>query len=87
MDRRDALIALLGVPLLASCGTEESDTADIDSAETSEEDDGMADYLFVMESGGVRFEGDTLTLVDMKPLTLYFTDRPDEYADTSPSRN
>jgi hypothetical protein len=83
MDRRQALrtigLSTLAAPLLASCAAEEEDRADIENPEQGE-DDGMADFLFVQEAEGIRFEGDRMTLLDVSPKTLFFTDRPQELA-------
>jgi len=39
-----------------------------------------AELLFVQEAEGVTFEGDTLTLVGVRPQVLFFTDRPQRVA-------
>ena len=42
----------------------------------------MADFLFVQTSKGMRFDKNTnkLTLTDVAPTTLFFTDRPERLA-------
>ena len=39
-----------------------------------------AELLFVQEAEGVTFEGDTLTLIGVRPQVLFFTDRPQRVA-------
>ena len=39
-----------------------------------------AELLFVQESEGITFEGDTLTLIGVRPQVLFFTDRPQRVA-------
>jgi hypothetical protein len=43
-------------------------------------DDGLVELLFVQEAAGARLEGVTLTLIDVKPRTLFFADRPEDIA-------
>ena len=51
-------------------------------AQTAAESGGAveAELLFVQEAEGVTFEGDTLTLVGVRPQVLFFTDRPQRVA-------
>jgi hypothetical protein len=39
-----------------------------------------AELLFVQESKGVTFDGDTLTMTGVEPQVLFFTDRPERLA-------
>jgi len=53
-----------------------SETTDMEP----EEDDGLVELLFVQKSKGMRFENGGLTLVDVDPETLFFSDRPQDIA-------
>jgi len=81
MDRRKALMTLgissLTLPHLISCGKD--DQADIPKKEQAA-DDGLVELLFVQEAENVQFEDDGMTMVNVNPKTLFFTDRPDEIA-------
>ncbi len=83
MDRRKALqtigLSTLAAPFLVSCARDEEDRVATENSEQPE-DDGMADFLFVQEAEGVRFEGDRMILLNVSPKTLFFTDRPQELA-------
>ena len=84
MNRRQALttIGLTSVAgtLLASCeGNDDQQSADTVEPESSA-DDGLVELLFVQNSTGMRFDGDALTLVNVDPQTLFFSDRPDDIA-------
>src|SRR5262245_45870874 len=52
------------------------------AAETPEDKAKAADFLFVQTSKGMKFDKATnkLTLTDVAPLTLFFTDRPERLA-------
>ena len=81
MDRRKALTMLglssLVLPQLVSCAKDEQ--SEIVNKEEPQ-DDGMVDFLFVLEAQNVKFEGNQMTLIDVSTKTLFFTDRPDEIA-------
>lgn len=87
MNRRDALakigLSSLAGTLLVAC-EQESETATTAVADKmvpeQPADDGLVELLFVQEAGGVTFSGDTLTLTELNPHTLYFADRPDDIA-------
>jgi hypothetical protein len=62
---------------LIGCGQPQHDSSS-SSAETSHPD--QAELLFVQEAQGIAFDGDTLTMKDVKPSILFFTDRPERVA-------
>ena len=68
------LIVVIGCGQQASTESASAPTAAA-SGETIE-----AELLFVQEAEGVTFEGDTLTLVGVRPQVLFFTDRPQRVA-------
>ena len=51
-------------------------------AQTTQDKPKMADFLFVQTSKGMKFDKATskLTLTDVAPTTLFFTDRPERLA-------
>ena len=73
------LSALAGT-ILASCGREQNGEQQANMEPEPSAEDGLVELLFVQEADGVRFDGDRLTLVGMKPRTLYFSDRPQDIA-------
>ena len=84
MDRRSAL-AKLGLSALAgsalvSCGKDDSPPAAVTAEAEPSADDGLVELLFVQKSAGISFDGDTLTLVDVDPQTLFFSDPPEDIA-------
>lgn len=84
MNRRDALttIGLTSVAgtLLASCDEADNQQAADNVEAESSPDDGLVELLFVQNSSGMRFDGDALTLINVDPQTLFFSDRPDDIA-------
>jgi hypothetical protein len=68
------LMVVIGCGQQASTGSASAPTAAA-SGETIE-----AELLFVQEAEGVSFEGDTLTLIGVRPHVLFFTDRPQRVA-------
>ena len=84
MDRRSALAKLglsaLAGSVLASCGEDDSQPSG-GAAETEPfAEDGLVELLFVQKSSGISFDGGALTLVDVDPQTLFFSDRPQDIA-------
>lgn len=84
MDRRSALakigLSALAGSLLAACDQDDSEqSAGTVEPEPSAED-GLVELLFVQKSAGISFDGDALTLVDVDPQTLFFSDRPQDIA-------
>ena len=84
MNRRHALTTLglstLAGSLLASCDrTDDQDVLENAVPEQSA-DDGLVELLFVQLAEDVRFESEAMTLVNVEPLTLFFSDRPDDIA-------
>ena len=77
MKRLAFLLLLIAV---VSCG-QQAATGPA-PAQTAAESGGTveAELLFVQEAEGVTFEGDTLTLVGVRPQVLFFTDRPQRVA-------
>ncbi|MBD3871860.1 MAG: hypothetical protein IFK91_02905 [Acidobacteria bacterium] len=68
------LIAVVSCGQQAATGPAPAQTA-AESGEAVE-----AELLFVQEAEGVTFEGDTLTLIGVRPQVLFFTDRPQRVA-------
>jgi hypothetical protein len=68
------LMVVIGCGQQASTESASAPTAAA-SGETTE-----AELLFVQEAESVTFEGDTLTLVGVRPQVLFFTDRPQRVA-------
>lgn len=84
MNRRHALttigLSTIAGSLLASCDrTDDQELSDNIVPEQSA-DDGLVELLFVQLAEDVRFEGEAMTLVNVEPLTLFFSDRPDDIA-------
>lgn len=84
MNRRHALttigLSTIAGSLLASCDrTDDQDVAD-DAVPEPSADDGLVELLFVQLAESVRFDGDAMTLINVEPLTLFFSDRPDDIA-------
>jgi len=73
-------LSSLVAPFLASCAREEGHETGSDAIGEQRADDGLVDLLFVQESEGVRFEGDGMVLANVRPQTLFFSDRPEEIA-------
>ena len=72
-----ALGSLVLSVALIGCGQPQHDSSS-HPAETSRPD--QAELLFVQEAQGIAFDGDTLTMKNVKPSILYFTDRPERAA-------
>ncbi len=49
-------------------------------AEPSADDDNIVELLFVQEADAAELHTDSLTLRNVKPLTLFFADRPEDIA-------
>ena len=73
-SRRELLVGGAGVAALAALGG----AAAAQDAPTG----GNADFLFVQTAKGMAFDADQnrLTLRDVSPVTLFFSDRPDRIA-------
>lgn len=67
---------ILSVALIG-CSQPQYDSSS-QAAETNDPD--QAKLLFVQEAQGVAFDGNTLTLQDVNPSILFFTDRPERVA-------
>lgn len=66
---------LLGLMLLASA-------ARADVTETIARHDKDTSWLFISSANGLSFDGTTVTLSDVSPYVVLFTDRPHRVADT-----
>jgi hypothetical protein len=62
---------------LIGCSQPQHDSSS-QAVETKDPD--QAELLFVQEAQGIAFDGNTLTMKDVKPSILYFTDRPERVA-------
>lgn len=91
MDRRKALASIglsaFAGALMMGCSREElaaqsqPTTAGTDPSPAEEDiDDGLVDLLFVQNAFGMAYDGSKLTLIDVDPKTLFFSDRPDDVA-------
>lgn len=71
-SRRAVLSGGAGLAALAAAGGARAETAP----------EGSADFLFVQTAGATAFDADRsrLTLRDVSPVTLFFTDRPERIA-------
>ncbi len=83
--KRAALACLILSSIAIACAQpspetdgQPSESADTQSADTGGQ--GKAELLFVQESQGVSFDGDTMTMTGVKPQVLFFTDRPERLA-------
>ena len=62
---------------LIGCSQPQHDSSS-QAAETNDPD--QAELLFVQEAQGIAFDGNTLTMKDVNPSILFFTDRPERVA-------
>ena len=84
MKRRDALtrigLSALGGVMMASCEQQDAEPNASENVASDSSSDGLVDLLFVQNSKGMRFENGDLTLIDVDPKTLFFSDRPEDIA-------
>ena len=85
MNRRKMLstigISTIGGALLTSALARRVEASDaVEAGSEAPVDDGRVDLLFVQNSKGMRFDNGQLTLVDVDPNTLFFSDRPEDIA-------
>jgi len=82
INRRHALKTLLLGSLtgamLSSCKAEPDEPAEMVAEKPSE--DGIVELLFVQEAGSAELKDGALVMKDVKPLTLFFADRPEDIA-------
>ena len=69
-NRRDVLMGLAAVPLVLT-------NAKLSAAEGATE---QAEFLFVQNARRMRYVNGRLTLVEINPLTVLFSDRPERLA-------
>ena len=69
-NRRDVLMGLAAVPLVLT-------SAKLSAAEGASE---QAEFLFVQNARRMRYANGVLTLVDINPVTVLFSDRPERLA-------
>ena len=69
-NRRDVLMGLAAVPLVLT-------NAKLSAAEGASE---QAEFLFVQNARRMRYANGVLTLVDINPVTVLFSDRPERLA-------
>jgi hypothetical protein len=79
MDRRSAL-ATIGISSLAGALVSRVGWADDEEEMVDDSGEEMVQLLFVQESKGFRSDGTSMTLVDVDPKTLWFSNRPQEMA-------
>lgn len=75
MKRRELIYTLAGTTLAA--GALGTVLADEHAVEGDTNEDGMVDLLYVQYASAVTLKDGVLTLVDVAPDTLFFSDRPD----------
>jgi hypothetical protein len=75
---KHAVAALLGTALLAG-------PALADPAETAKAAGKEASWLFIQTAQNARFDGKTLTLTNVSPSVVMFTDRPARAAEAIPT--
>jgi hypothetical protein len=84
MDRRSALakigLSALAGSLLAACDKDDSRKSAGTAEPEPSAEDGLVELLFVQKSAGISFDGEALTLLDVDPQTLFFSDRPQDIA-------
>jgi hypothetical protein len=84
MNRRHALttigLSTIAGSLLGSCDRTDNQGVVDDAVPEPSADDGLVELLFVQLAESVRFEREAMTLVNVEPLTLFFSDRPDDIA-------
>lgn len=78
---RAVLLSLFPLCLLGAC--ERAPDAASDAPQAT--DASAPSYLFVQNADGVEVGEGTLTLKDVSPTTVYFTDRPDRIAGHGPT--
>ena len=76
---RFTLTVLLAAIVLAGC-SQTSDTSDQNAAAGGTSENGMVELLFVQDARAMSYDGQTLTMKDPDPYTLFFSDRPDRIA-------
>ena len=76
---RFILTVLLAAIVLAGC-SQTSDTSDQNAAAGGTSENGMVELLFVQDARAMSYDGQTLTMKDPDPYTLFFSDRPDRIA-------
>ena len=69
-NRRDVLMGLAAAPLVLT-------SAKLSAAEGATE---QAEFLFVQNARRMRYANGVLTLVDINPITVLFSDRPERLA-------
>jgi hypothetical protein len=82
VNRRQALKTLvlgsLTGAVLAACKAEPDEQPEMVPEKPS--DDGIVELLFVQEAAGAELRDGSLILTGVKPLTLFFADRPEDIA-------
>ena len=78
MKRFTPAVLLIAI-VLVGCG-QTPDTGDQKAVADDAGENGIVELLFVQDAGAMSYDGQTLTLKDPDPYTLYFSDRPDRIA-------
>lgn len=78
MKRLTPAVLLIAI-VLVGCG-QTTDTGDQKAVADDADENGIVELLFVQDAGAMSYDGQTLTLKDPDPYTLYFSDRPDRIA-------
>ena len=76
---RFALSILISALVLAGCGRT-SDSSDQNTAAGTAGESETVELLFVQDAKGMSYDGETLTMEDADPYTLFFSDRPERIA-------
>ena len=76
---RFALSVFISALVLAGCG-QTSDSSDQNTAAGTAGESETVELLFVQDAKGMSYDGETLTMEDADPYTLFFSDRPERIA-------
>jgi len=76
---RFALSVFISALVLAGCG-QTSDSSDQNTAARTFDESESVELLFVQDAKGMSYDGETLTMEDADPYTLFFSDRPERIA-------
>jgi hypothetical protein len=70
--KKQLLILSVLLAVLTSCASQQQKTG-----QTAEDGSKVVEYLYVQNAKGISFDSGVLTLRDVSPTTLFFSDRPE----------
>jgi hypothetical protein len=76
---RFALAIMISAIFLTGC-SQTSDSRDQNAAAGTADENETVELLFVQNSKAMSYDGETLTMEDADPYTLFFSDRPERIA-------